>query len=315
MAHHITVQDLIGYASEDLKLDLIAGEEGLNRQIISADSNRPGLALCGYYDHFGSDRVQIFGKGEVAYIEELSSSDQFEVLSQFFSYTIPCLIFVSDLCVSELIKTLAGQYQVPVLSTPLTSTIFTVRLLHFLEDELGSADCVHGNLVDVFGIGVLILGKSGIGKSECSLELIQKGHRLIADDSVLLKQVAGPRVLGMRSRLFKHYIEVRGLGIIDVVSLFGVTAVGDRKQVELVVFLEEWNENRGYDRTGFSNESYVFHETDIDQVTIPVAPGRNISNLIETAAANLLSQKFGIDAPKNLNSELNDTLSNKKNTA
>ena len=308
MVHHITVQNLIEHAGGDLKLDLIAGEEGLNRQIISADSNRPGLALCGYYEYFGSDRVQIFGKGEVAYLQNLSYSTRFEVLSLFFSYTIPCLVFVSDLCVPEVIKTLAEQHQVPILSTPLSSTIFTVRLLQFLEDELGAVDCVHGNLVDVFGIGVLVLGKSGIGKSECSLELIQKGHRLIADDSVLLKQVAGPRILGTRSKLFKHYIEVRGLGIIDVVSSFGVTAIGDQKQVELVVCLEEWDENQGYDRTGFSNESYVFHETDIDQVTIPVAPGRNISNLIETAVANLLSQKFGIDAPKNLNNELNETL-------
>ena len=308
MAHHITVQNLIEHAGGDLKLDLIAGEKGLNRQIILADSNRPGLALCGYYEYFGSDRVQIFGKGEVAYLQNLSYSNRFEVLSLFFSYTIPCLVFVSDLCVPEVIKTLAEQHQVPILSTPLSSTIFTVRLLQFLEDELGAVDCVHGNLVDVFGIGVLVLGKSGIGKSECSLELIQKGHRLIADDSVLLKQVAGPRILGTRSKLFKHYIEVRGLGIIDVVSSFGVTAIGDQKQVELVVCLEEWDENQGYDRTGFSNESYVFHEAEVNQVTIPVAPGRNISNLIETAVANLLSQKFGIDAPKNLNNELNETL-------
>ena len=308
MVHHITVQNLIEHAGGDLKLDLIAGEEGLNRQIISAESNRPGLALCGYYEYFGSDRVQIFGKGEVAYLQNLSYSNRFEVLSLFFSYTIPCLVFVSDLCVPEVIKTLAEQHQVPILSTPLSSTIFTVRLLQFLEDELGAVDCVHGNLVDVFGIGVLVLGKSGIGKSECSLELIQKGHRLIADDSVLLKQVAGPRILGTRSKLFKHYIEVRGLGIIDVVSSFGVTAIGDQKQVELVVCLEEWDENQGYDRTGFSNESYAFHEAKVNQVTIPVAPGRNISNLIETAVANLLSQKFGIDAPKNLNNELNETL-------
>lgn len=310
MAHHITVQDLVERAGGDLKLGLIVGEKGLNRQIISADSNRPGLALCGYYEHFGSDRVQVFGKGEVAYLQDLSSSNRFEVLSLFFSYPVPCLVFVSDLCVPDVVKTLASQHQIPVLSTPLPSTIFTVRLLRFLEDELGVVDCIHGNLVDVFGIGVLILGKSGIGKSECSLELVQKGHRLIADDSVLLKQVAGPRVLGSRPEFFKHYIEVRGLGIIDVVSLFGVTAIGDRKQVELVVFLEEWDENQGYDRTGFSNESYVFHEAEVNQVTIPVAPGRNISNLIETAVANLLSQRFGIDAPKNLNSELSKALEN-----
>ncbi|MBB17328.1 HPr(Ser) kinase/phosphatase [Candidatus Poribacteria bacterium] len=310
MAHHITVQDLVGRAGADLKLGLIVGEKGLNRQIISADSNRPGLALCGYYEHFGSDRVQVFGKGEVAYLQDLSSSNRSEVLSLFFSYPVPCLVFVSDLRVPNVVKALASQHQIPVLSTPLPSTIFTVRLLRFLEDELGIVDCIHGNLVDVFGIGVLILGKSGIGKSECSLELVQKGHRLIADDSVLLKQVAGPRILGFRPEFFKHYIEVRGLGIIDVVSLFGVTAIGDRKQVELVVFLEEWDENQGYDRIGFSNESYVFHEAEVNQVTIPVAPGRNISNLIETAVANLLSQRFGIDAPKNLNSELSKALEN-----
>jgi HPr kinase/phosphorylase len=174
----------------------------------------------------------------------------------------------------------------------------------FLEDEFGPSEYVHGNLVDVFGVGVLILGDSGIGKSECALELLQKGHRLIADDTVLLKRVSGHRIFGMRAQPLKHYMEVRGLGIVDVIGLFGVTAVGDRTQVELVITLEHWDEAKEYDRTGLDAEVYSFHNERIPYVVIPVATGRNISNLIEVAAMNLWGQKLGFHAAK----ELNETL-------
>ncbi len=306
--HIMTVHQLIKYAGYELQLEIAAGHDGLDREIKTAESNRPGLALCGHYDHFGHERVQILGHGEMSYLESLSSSARSDVLKKLLLYPIPCVVVTSGLPTSPELIAVGNGAHVPILTTRLSSAIFTTRLLLFLEDEFGPSEYLHGNLVDVFGVGVLILGESGIGKSECALELLQKGHRLIADDTVLLKRVSGHRVFGMRAQPLKHYMEVRGLGIIDVIALFGVTAVGDRTQVELVVTLELWDENKAYNRTGLDNDVYGFHSERIPHVVIPVAPGRNISNLIEAAAMNLWGQKLGFHAAKDLNTALIDEM-------
>ena len=302
--HIMTVRQLIKYAGYELQLEVTAGHEGLDRALKTAESNRPGLALCGHYDHFGYERIQILGHGEISYIESLPLIEQAAVLQKFLSYDLPCVIITNNLPTPSELVTIGNHVNIPILATRLSSAVFTTRLLLFLEDEFGPSEYVHGNLVDVFGIGVLILGESGIGKSECALELLQRGHRLIADDTVLLKRVSGHRVFGMRPQPLKHYMEVRGLGIVDVIGLFGVTAVGDRSQVELVVTLELWDETKAYDRTGLDEEVYSFHNERIPYVVIPVAPGRNISNLIEAAAMNLWGQKLGFHAAN----ELNETL-------
>ena len=302
--HIMTVRQLIKYAGYELQLEIAAGHDGLDRALKTAESNRPGLALCGHYDHFGHERVQILGHGEISYIENLPLMEQAAVLQKFLSYDLPCVIVTNNLPVPSELAPIANQANIPILTTRLSSAVCTTRLLLFLEDEFGPSEYVHGNLVDVFGVGVLILGESGIGKSECALELLQRGHRLIADDTVLLKRVSGHRVFGMRTQPVKHYMEVRGLGIVDVIGLFGVTAVGDRTQVELVVTLEHWDENKVYNRTGLDEEVYSFHNERIPYLVIPVAPGRNISNLIEAAAMNLWGQKLGFHAAK----ELNETL-------
>ena len=302
--HIMTVRQLIKYAGYELQFEVAAGHNGLDRALKTAESNRPGLALCGHYDHFGHERVQILGHGEISYIESLPIIEQAAVLQKFLSYDLPCVIVTNNLSAPSELVTIANHTNIPILTTRLSSAVFTTRLLLFLEDEFGPSEYVHGNLVDVFGVGVLILGESGIGKSECALELLQRGHRLIADDTVLLKRVSGHRVFGMRTQPVKHYMEVRGLGIVDVIGLFGVTAVGDRTQVELVVTLEHWDENKVYNRTGLDEEVYSFHNERIPYLVIPVAPGRNISNLIEAAAMNLWGQKLGYHAAK----ELNETL-------
>ena len=302
--HIMTVRQLIKYAGYELQLEVAAGHNGLDRALKTAESNRPGLALCGHYDHFGYERVQILGHGEISYIESLPLIEQAGVLQEFLSYDLPCVIVTNNLPTPAEMVTIGNHVNIPILTTRLSSAIFTTRLLLFLEDEFGPSEYVHGNLVDVFGVGVLILGESGIGKSECALELLQRGQRLIADDTVLLKRVSGHRVFGMRTQPVKHYMEVRGLGIVDVIGLFGVTAVGDRTQVELVVTLEHWNENKVYNRTGLDEEVYNFHNERIPYLVIPVAPGRNISNLIEAAAMNLWGQKLGFHAAKELNEAL-----------
>lgn len=302
--HIMTVRQLIKYAGYELQLEVTAGHDGLDRALKTAESNRPGLALCGHYDHFGDERVQILGHGEISYIESLPLIEQAAVLQKFLSYDLPCVVVTNNLPIPPELVTIGNHVNIPILVTRLSSAVFTTRLLLFLEDEFGPSEYVHGNLVDVFGVGVLILGESGIGKSECALELLQRGHRLIADDTVLLKRVSGHRVFGMRTQPLKHYMEVRGLGIVDVIGLFGVTAVGDRTQVELVVTLEHWDETKAYNRTGLDEEVYSFHNERIPYVVIPVATGRNISNLVEVAAMNLWGQKLGFHAAK----ELNETL-------
>ena len=304
MVQHVTVRNLIKYAGHELQTDVVAGEAGLDKQIKTAESNRPGLALCGYYEHFGYDRVQIFGHGEVAYLESLPATDRFAVLDRLLSYPLPCIVVTGKLNPPSELIDIANRNRIAVLTTVLASSAFTTRLLLFFEDEFGPSEYVHGNLVDVFGVGVLILGQSGIGKSECTLGLLQNGHRVIADDTVLLKRVSEHRVFGIRPRPFKHYIEVRGIGIIDVVALFGVTAVGDRKQVELVATLEPWNEDKTYNRTGIRDDEYIFHSEKLPHVVIPVRPGRNLSNLIEVAAMSLWGDKLGLDAAKEFASAL-----------
>jgi HPr kinase/phosphorylase len=300
MPNTMTVRKLIKYAGYELQLEVTGGSTGLDRPIKTAESNRPGLALCGHYQHFGYDRVQIFGHGEMSYLESLHPAARLDVLKKLSSYPIPCVVVTSGFPVLPEVASIGNQNSIPILTTRLSSSVFTTRLLLFLEDEFGPAEYIHGNLVDVFGVGVLILGKSGIGKSECALELLQRGHRLIADDTVLLKRVSGHRVFGIRSQPLRHYMEVRGLGVVDVIALFGVTAVGDRKQVELVVTLELWDENKEYIRTGLDEDFYCFHNEYIPHVVIPVRPGRNLSNLVEAAAMNLWGKKLGFHAAKDL---------------
>jgi len=311
MPNTMTVRKLIRYAGYELQLEVAAGSEGLDRLIETAESNRPGLALCGHYQHFGYNRVQIFGQGEISYLESLNSSMRAENLEELSSYPIPCVVVTSGSPVPPELAAIGNQNNIPILTTSLSSSVFTTRLLLFLEDEFGPAEYVHGNLVDVFGVGVLILGKSGIGKSECTLELLQRGQRLISDDSVLLKRVSGHRVFGIRMQPLRHYMEVRGLGIIDVITLFGVTAVGNRKQVELVVTLEIWDENKKYNRTGLDEDFYSLHNESIPHTVIPVGPGRNLSNLVEVAAMNLWGKKLGFHAEKDLNQAIADMMHTK----
>jgi len=315
MGQNVTVRKLIKYAGYELQIEVVAGVEGLNRQIKTAESNRPGLALCGYFNHFGYDRVQILGHGEIGYLDSLTPAVRFDVLNQLLAFPLPCVVVTSALSPPVELIDLANQNHIPVLATILGSSVFTTRLLLFFEDEFGPSEHVHGNLVDVFGVGVLILGQSGIGKSECTLELLQRGHRVIADDVVLLKKVSEHRVFGIRPRPLKHYIEVRGIGIIDVVGLFGVTAVGDRKEVELVATLERWDDSKAYNRAGIKDDEYVFHKESIPHVVIPVRPGRNLSNLIEVAAMSFWGNKLGFDAAKEFDNALVEMACDKNDEA
>jgi len=304
MPQSITVEKLLRRMEYELQIKLIAGENGLSKEIRVAEINRPGLALCGYYEFFEHKRIQILGNQEIAYLNKLEPSQRAKIIKKLLSYQLPCVVVARNLKPPDELISESNRTGIPLLSTKLPTPVFIRRLLLFLEDEFGPYEIIHGNLVEVFGIGVLIIGESGIGKSECALELIKRGHRFVADDAILLKRISGHRIFGMSALMLKHYMEVRGLGIIDVLTLFGVTAIRSRKRVELVVTLEYWNQSKEYDRSGLDEEFSEILDEKLPHVTIPVQPGRNIAIIVEVAAMNLKAKKMGYYAAEKFDAAL-----------
>ncbi len=294
MSENITLGQLFRQLEYDLGLKLVAGGAGLDKKIVAvAEVNRPGLALCGYYDYFANDRIQVMGAGEIQYLRTITSEERRNIFRRMLSYDIPCFVVTRGLDVPQELTEECDRASTPLFSSHLPTPAFVGRLVPRLEDEFGPSTVVHGDFIEAFGIGVLILGESGIGKSECALELIRRGHRLIADDAVLLKRVTGHRILGSSVYPFGHYMEVRGVGIIDVSTLFGITAVRLKKSVDMVVILEYWDENKNYNRSGLEEEVYYILDEKLPLVKIPVQPGRNTSITVEVAAMNLRAKKMG----------------------
>ncbi|MFC1715215.1 HPr(Ser) kinase/phosphatase [Candidatus Poribacteria bacterium] len=294
MPQNITLSQLFKQLEYDLGLKLIAGGAGLDEKIVAvAEVNRPGLALCGQYDYFANDRIQVMGAGEIQYVKTVSSDERRDIFRKMLSYDIPCFVVTRGLDSPQELIEECDNAATPLFGSHLSTPAFVGRLVPRLEDEFGPSTVVHGDFIEAFGVGVLIMGESGIGKSECALELIRRGHRLIADDSVLLKRVTGHRVLGSSIYSFGHYMEVRGVGIIDVSALFGITAVRAKKSVDMAVTLEYWDESKNYNRSGLDEEWYSILDERLPHVTIPVQPGRNTSIIVEVAAMNLRAKKMG----------------------
>ena len=294
MPEGITLSQLFKHLEYDLGLRLVAGHAGMDKKTITmAEVNRPGLALYGDYDAFANDRIQVMGAGEIQRVEKISSEERREIFAKMLSYDIPCFVVTRGLEVPRELIEECDRTVTPLFCSHLSTPAFVGRLVPRLEDEFGPSVVVHGDFVEAFGIGVLILGKSGVGKSECALELVRRGHRLIADDAVLLKRVTGHRVLGSSVYPFGHYMEVRGVGVIDVSALFGIMAVRAKKSVDMAVSLEHWDESKSYNRSGLDEETYPVLDERLPHVTIPVQPGRNTSILVEVAAMNLRAKKMG----------------------
>lgn len=300
-----TVLDLLSLnlkEHEALDLRCIAGRSGLGRPIEMPDVNRPGLTLSGFYDNFAFKRIQVFGRGESAYLDMMVKENRIDTLAQFFKYDIPCAIFTNSLQPPEIFKELAEKAHCPVLQTDLPSTDFTARLIRALSEVFAPMQTVHGVLVEVFGIGVLIMGESGVGKSEAALELIERGHRLVADDAVEIKNVEGNILMGGgANKIIGHHMEIRGIGIINITHLFGVGAIRDRKQIQLVVELEQWDSTKNYDRLGSQDTTTEILGVQVPYLKLPVKPGRNIPILIETAAMNERLKKMGYFSAKEFN--------------
>ncbi len=300
----IRVESILEDRQFELGVELIAGRGGLWRQIVSARVQKPGLALSGFTEHIHKDRLQVFGNTEMSYLATLPESRQTSVINDLMGLPISCLVVTKNLPIPPVLASSADGAQVPLLRSSHLSSVFIERIERFLEEALTAATSVHGVLVDVLGVGILLLGKSGIGKSEAALDLVTKGHRLIADDIIDLKRKQGGAVFGSAYGLIKHHMEIRGLGIINIKDLFGVSAVRDRKQLEMVIELVEWDEKHEYDRLGLEESKYTVLDVDLPMLTIPVRPGRNLTTIIEVAARNHLLKLQGHHSARDFKDKL-----------
>jgi len=300
-----TVLDLLDLdLKEQNALDLrcIGGRKGLSREITTPDLNRPGLALSGFFESHAWNRLQIFGRGENAYLKTIEEAGKVDNLKKLFSYPMPCCIFTHNLSPSKPFFAAAEAADCPILQTDLPSSEFSSRVIRVLSDIFAPRTTIHGVLVEVYGIGILLIGDSGVGKSETALELIERGHRLVADDVVEIRCVNGATLIGQgANKVIGHHMEIRGLGIINVTHLFGVGAIRDTKQIQLVCGLEEWDSNKVYDRIGTEELTTEILGVRVAKLEIPVKPGRNIPIIIETASMNERLKKMGYHSAKEFN--------------
>jgi HPr kinase/phosphorylase len=296
----IPVETLI----KDLNLEVIVEAKNNKIDITTSDVNRPGLQFSGFYEHFAYERVQIIGKVETTFIEQLPDGVLAERADRFFNYPIPCLIVTRDLNIRQEIIDAAQKHDRYLLRTKEASTKFINRLINYLDEKLAPQITIHGDLVDVYGIGVLLLGESGIGKSETALELIKRGHRLVADDAVEISKISEDKLQGSSPEIIRHFIEIRGIGILDIKTLYGVGSVRNTMSIDLVIQLEEWDEDKYYDRLGLEDEYIKFLDVKVPKLTIPVRPGRNLAIIVEVAAMNHRQKQMGYNAAHELNKKL-----------
>ncbi len=303
----ISILDLLSMdcgPKSELHLRCIAGKQSLGNMLTKNKVNRPGLTLSGFFDEFSFDVLQVFGKGEQAYLAKLIAENNLSALEEMLAYPIPAIIFSCSYVPDEKFLEIANANSVPVLVTSLRTGEFEVRVLHALREHFAPTKSIHGVLLEVFGLGVLITGESGVGKSEIALELIERNHRLISDDVVRLKCIDGNFVIGTGENPdLAHHMEIRGIGIINIAHLFGIRAIRDTKQVQLWVHLESWDPNKDYERVGEEEFRELFG-VPISAVTIPVKPGRNIPIIIETAAMNQRLRRLGYNSAEAFNNSV-----------
>lgn len=293
---------------EKFNLELISGEEGINRPITMSDISRPGIEIAGYFEFYPAERIQLLGKTELSFFEELPESERILRMDRLCTDITPAIIVTRDLEVPPELIEASERESVPVLRAHMKTTRFSSRLTNFLESRLAPTTAVHGVLVDVYGIGVLITGKSGVGKSETALELVKRGHRLVADDCVEIRQEDQDTLVGTSPGLIEHLLEIRGLGIINVMTLFGAGAVRSNKRITLVMNLEIWDSKKQYDRLGLDEEKMKIIDTDVTKLTIPVRPGRNLAVIIEVAAMNYRLKRMGVNAAQQFTDRLADVI-------
>ncbi len=307
MPDPLPVKKLVEFS--DLHLEVLGGEEGITRSIFRAELNRPALELTGFFDKYQPDRVQIFGTGEMAYIENhLNHQEMLTNLERIFSSRTPCVVVTNNNWVFPEVIELANRYKLPVLRSKHNSTIFTKRLWDHLEIELSPYVVRRGVLMDIFNIGTLITGPGSIGKSECALELLAKGHAFVADDLILIRGTQLSKLMGTGRSPVPYHMEIRGIGIIDISRMYGPRVVRVSKQVDLVIRLEEWDSSKEYERLGIENKTTTILGIEMPCYTIPVKPGRNISNIVEVAVLDYKLKSTGVQMAKEFDEKLIDAM-------
>jgi HPr kinase/phosphorylase len=300
----IRVSELLSTEAADLQLRVIAGDGGLQRGVTNHRIQKPGLALTGYTDFVQKGRVQILGSTELTYLEKLTAESRVESCKNFCKCDVPVVICTKGMRLPEALVQAAAGENLPLMSTPQNTDVFIARVEAWLEDRLAPQTTMHGVLLEVHGVGVLLLGKSGIGKSELALDLVQRGHRLVADDIVSIRRRGAETLYGSGTALTKHHLEVRGLGILNISDLFGVSAVRERKRIDLVAELVEWREDEEYDRLGLDDRFFTILDVELPLITVPVRAGRNMGVIIEVAARNQLLRARGKNSALELHERL-----------
>ena len=289
----VLVQELEACKDARLALTLRAGKKGLGKRISHSQVQKMGLALTGFIRFVDPQRLQVIGNTELAFFMTLPVTQQKEVIHKICEVDIACIVVTRSLEIPELLRQEAEEKGIPLFQTSLRSIDFIEHVTQFLGEKLAPTTSIHGVLMDVFGVGILILGRSGIGKSECALDLILRGHRLVADDMVSIQRRQPTALIGSGFDMIQHHMEIRGLGIINIRHLFGVEAIRETKRIELVIELVAWDEQMEYDRVGLEEDHYSLLDADVPLLKIPVTPGRNLSTIIEVAARNYLLKRMG----------------------
>lgn len=308
----MTVAELLGEELSDLRLTVLAGEEHLDNRITNPRVQKPGLAFAGYYPYIKPGRVQIVGESELAYLKTLDPEARAERFETITSLPVPVFVLTKGLEPLEGFLMRCLERQVPVLASPALSSVVIKRISYFLEDHLVPRTHVHGVLLDIYGLGVLLIGGSGVGKSECALDLITRGHSLVADDRVTVKRYPSGDLVGFSEGPLRHHMELRGLGIVNVQDLFGLAAVRERKPIDLVVELEHWREGEAYDRLGLDETLYDILETPCPYIKMPIALGRNVSILVEIAARNHVLKVQGHHSAREFARKLEEELERRR---
>ncbi|HXD20272.1 MAG TPA: HPr(Ser) kinase/phosphatase [Vicinamibacterales bacterium] len=314
MTRSLTVASLLKSRAEAIGLpfELLGGAAGLERSISSPHIQKTGLALAGFDAYLQPARILVFGESEVRYLESLDAGSRMNVLAAAFSHDIPCVLITGGWDPPAELLAASDRYHVPLLRTPVTTPVSIAKIEYLLDDELAERQVIHGVLMDMLGLGVLIIGESGIGKSECGLDLVVRGHRLVADDTVEIRRRGETTLIGTCPELTRHHMEIRGLGLINIRDLFGVAAIRNAKRVELVVQLERWDPERDYERLGIDELRYDILGLRVPLVRMPVAPGRSLGVLVEVAARNQLLRTRGLNAARDLANRLAQTLREKE---
>ena len=304
----------VGVAKVAQILDLcnfIPQMELKGHRIMIRDVNRPALQLSGYFEHFEQSRVQIIGTVEYTYLQQLDEKKKEAIYREFMAYDIPCVIFCRDLKPDEMFLKIAEESNLPVFGTKRSTSEFMAELIYCLSEQLAPCITIHGVLVDVYGEGLLIMGESGIGKSEAALELVRRGHRLVTDDVVEIRKINEHTLIGTSPDITRYFIELRGIGIIDVKTLFGVEGVKEKQQIDLVIKLEDWKKDNEYDRLGLEEEYTEFLGNKVVCHSLPIRPGRNLAVIVESAAVNHRQKKMGYNAAQELYRRVQENLTKK----